>query len=72
MSAITLQQAKQQLAHWIKADETVSRGQAYSHQGRQLTRADAAVITEKIDYWNGKVMALNGTQRRGIRRVSLL
>ena len=72
MSGITLQHAQTQLALWLKADEVVSRGQSYSHQGRTLTRADAKAITDKIDYWNGKVMALKGTTRRGISRVTLL
>lgn len=71
MAGITLAVAQKQLESWIKADEKVSNGQSYSHEGRQLTRADAAVITEKIDYWSEKVNQLSGRGRRGIRRVNI-
>ena len=66
--AITLQQAQKALGNWIDADEKVSRGQSYS---RQLTRADAAEITNKINYWSEKVNQLSGKGRRGARRVNI-
>ena len=34
---------------------TVASGQSYSIAGRSLTRANAAEITNKIEYWNMKV-----------------
>lgn len=69
--AITLQQAQKALNNWIDADEKVSRGQSYTHDGRQLTRADAAEITNKINYWSEKVNQLSGRGRRGARRVNI-
>lgn len=70
--AITLQQAQAALANWIDADTKVSRGQSYTHDGRQLTRADAAEITKKINYWSEHVNRLSGRGRRGIRRVNIV
>lgn len=58
MPGITLAQAQAQLQLWLDADATVARKQSYSIAGRSLTFADAAQITEKIDYWNRKVTAL--------------
>lgn len=69
--AITLATAEARLAAWVEADEVVSRSQSYTIDGRQMTRADAAEITAKIEYWERKVRQLNGTQRRGISRVNL-
>ena len=69
--AITLQQAQKALGNWIDADEKVSRGQSYTHDSRQLTRADAAEITNKINYWSEKVNQLSGKGRRGARRVNI-
>lgn len=58
MAGITLAQAEAQLASWIDADTKVASGQSYEIAGRRLTRADAADITAKIEYWNSKVISL--------------
>lgn len=71
MAGITLQYAQKQLESWLEADDIVSRSQAYSHNGRQLTRVDAAEITNKIEYWNKKVQQLSGNRRRGVRQVTI-
>lgn len=59
MAGITLVQAQAQLDAWVAADLAVSRKQSYRIADRQLTYADAAEITAKIDYWNGKVTELS-------------
>lgn len=59
MAGITLAQAEAQLAAWIEADTKVASGQSYEIAGRRLTRADAGEITNKIEYWNGKVQTLS-------------
>ena len=71
MAGITLQYAQKQLESWLEADDKVSRSQSYTMNGRQLTRVDAATITEKIEFWNKKVQELSGNRRRGIRQVSI-
>ena len=55
MSGISLAQAQTQLNLWLEADAAVSRGQEYSIDGKTLKRADAQVITTKIDYWKNEV-----------------
>ncbi len=70
MAGITLPQAEAQLAVWLEADAKVATGQSYEIAGRKLSRADAAEITNKIDYWNNKVVALTGaTSGRGRSRT---
>lgn len=59
MAGITLEQAQTQLNLWLDADAKVATGQSYEIAGRKLTRANAAEITNKIDYWNGKVQSLS-------------
>lgn len=58
MPGITLAFAQQQLESWLEADAAVARNQSYSMRDRSLTRADAAEITNKIEYWNGWVQKL--------------
>jgi hypothetical protein len=60
MAGITLAQAQAQLDTWIAADMAVSKKQSYRIGERQLTFADAAEVTNKIDYWNRKVVELSG------------
>jgi uncharacterized protein DUF6148 len=66
MAGITLETAQAQLDLWIAADQAVASGQSYSIGGRSLTRANAAEITNKIDYWNGWVNKLSRSSS-GIR-----
>jgi hypothetical protein len=52
----------------MAADDAVVNGQSYtfstSAASRTLTRADAALIRENIEYWEGKVKRLT---RGGLR-----
>lgn len=68
MAGITLANAQTQLAAWLDADAKVATGQSYEISGRRLTRADAAEITRKIEYWNAKVVTLSN-QAQGRTRA---
>jgi len=59
MAGITLTTAQAQLDLWVAADAAVSKKQSYRIADRQLTYADAADITAKIEYWSAKVQALS-------------
>jgi hypothetical protein len=71
MAGITLAQAEARLAAWLEADAAVSRGQAHTIDGHQLTRADAAQIRENITFWDNKVKSLSdgGSGSTGRARV---
>lgn len=64
MAGITLAQAEAKLALWLTADDKVSKGQHYIIDGQQVTRAHAAEITRKIEFWDRQVKRLS---RGGIR-----
>ena len=64
MAGITLEQAEAKLSTWMDADDKVASGQSYSIAGRSLTRADAAEISNKIEFWDRQVKRLS---RGGIR-----
>lgn len=70
---ITLEQAQTQLAAWLAADAAISRNQEYEidegGQRRHLVRADAAVVTQKIAFWQAKVAALAPAAAGGRRRT---
>ena len=72
MAGITLEQAQAQLAAWLEADLKVASGQSYEIAGRKLTRANAAEITNKIDYWNNKVQSLSQSGRGGGRARTIV
>ena len=71
MSGITLEIAQAQLQRWLDADAAVARSQSYEIDDRKLTRANAAEITNKIDYWNRKVQSL-GASASGRRRSRVI
>ena len=64
MSGITLEQAVEKLDLWMRADEAVASGQSFTYKQRSYTQADAAVIQERIEYWDAKVKKLS---RGGVR-----
>lgn len=72
MATITLAEAQAALAAWLEADIKVASGQSYSLDGRQLTRADANAITNKIDYWRRMVAELTPASAGGRRRTRYL
>ena len=60
MTDLTLEEAKNQLKHWLDASIAVSKSQSYrieSGRGgaRQLTMVDASEIREQLDFWQKKV-----------------
>lgn len=71
MAGITVEQAEAQLALWLEADRRVSTGQAWSHQGRTFSRADAGEIRANIEFWDRqcKRLARGGPLVRGVMPV---
>ena len=67
MAGLSQSQAQARLDDWLAADAAVSRGQAYSIEGRSMTRADAKTIRENIVFWDGQVRRLAGGSSGGIR-----
>lgn len=67
MAGITLTQAQSKLTLWMNADDAVTKGQSISVAGRSMTKADAGMIRENIEYWDKKVRQLS----RGGKRVRL-
>jgi len=63
MTTITLTEARAHLADWLAADTAVSKKQSYSINNRQLTKADASLISEKITFWRREVVAQEAAAR---------
>jgi len=64
MAGITLAQAEAKLTTWMAADDAVANGQAYTIDGRTLTRANADEISRKIIFWDKQCKRLS---RGGLR-----
>ena len=63
MSAITLTDAKSKLKLWMDADDALAFSQSYSIDvggtKRVLTRTDAKLVQERINYWRREVERLD-------------
>ncbi|WP_022850672.1 DUF6148 family protein [Limisalsivibrio acetivorans] len=66
---MTLQTAEELLNLWIAADKAVALGQSYKVGSREVTRADADIITEKINYYSSIVRALSAPPSPRARTV---
>lgn len=66
--AITLQQAKENLEMWLKAERAIATAQSYTMGNRNLTRANLSEVTKRIQHWENKVaeleMQANGKRMR--------
>jgi hypothetical protein len=72
MAGITLTQAEEQLQVWLDASIKVATNQAYSINGRSLTRADAKEIREQINFWEQKISLLSrASSGRGRTRYAV-
>ncbi len=52
---MTLDDAQAQYDVWLKADTAISKGQSYSVDGLSLSRVDASMITQKLNFWQKKI-----------------
>lgn len=67
MAGITLETAKRHLDTWLEAELAVTNAQSYTIGSRTMTKANLSEIRKMIDYWNGKVVALENVQKNGGR-----
>jgi hypothetical protein len=60
MDSIT---AKKHLQAWLDADLALATSKHYQIGDRQLTRANAAEVKERINYWQRVVNSLNSRRK---------
>jgi hypothetical protein len=71
MAGITQAQAQAQLNAYLAAETAVLTGQAYTINGRSLTRADLAAIQKGIEIWQARLQTISrgGFRLRGVTPV---
>lgn len=73
MAGITLETAKKHLDAWLEAEMAVTSAQSYTIGSRTMTKANLGEIQKAIEYWQGKVNALENAAKYGgrnrVRRV---
>ena len=69
MAGITLAFAQTRLDVWLAADAAVASGQAYTIDGKQMTKAQASEIRKNIEYWNDWVNRLSPSVGSRLRQV---
>ena len=63
----TVEECKKHLQSWLDADLALATGKSYQMGTQNLTRANAAEVKERIEYWKQKLeLAQNGGRRRKI------
>ena len=68
--AISLSEAQEMLSAWKAAELAIAGSggvQSYSIGTRQLSKADAGLIGERISYWQAMVTKLNASPTGGLR-----
>ncbi len=63
----TLDVAKTHLDSWLQADLACSQGKSYKIGSRNLSRADAAEVKERIQFWSNEVERLEAGRKKGIK-----
>lgn len=63
MAVWTLQEAKEHLKVWLKAEMAVAAGQSYQLGSKRLDRANLYQIREQIKFWRDEIKSLEGRRR---------
>lgn len=64
---ITLEIARTHLKEWLEAELELTTHQSYRLGNEALTRADLGEVRKMVQYWSGKVDALQRARRSGGR-----
>ena len=67
MAGITLETAQRHLDEWLEAELAVTNAQSYVIGSRTMTKANLGEIRKSIEYWQGKVNALENAVKYGGR-----
>lgn len=66
----TVEECRKHLQSWLDADFALATGKSYQMGTQNLTRANAAEVRERIEYWKKQLeLAQNGGRRRKIYGV---
>lgn len=74
MSAFTIEQIKESLDIWLKAERAIATSQSYQLGTRKLERADLGEVRRQIEFWKrelyiAEAQAAKRSSRRRIMRV---
>lgn len=67
MAIYTKEFCRRKLQTWIAAEEAIATGQRYQIDDRSLTRADLYDVRKEIEFWEGKLAAVEAEERYGGR-----
>ena len=65
--AVTLEEARRQLAAWVAALSAARAGTSYSLGGRSLTAQDVETCETEVTRWHRRVLALEAYERGTVR-----
>lgn len=67
MAIYTKEFCRRKLRIWLEAEEAIATGQSYQIEDRRLTRADLYDVRKQIEFWEGKLAAVESEERYGGR-----
>jgi len=69
MAGITLEIAEARLTEYLDAEAKILDGQAFSRNGKAMTRADLAAVQQGIKLWESRIQKLSRSGRMSIVEV---
>lgn len=67
MAVYSKEFCRRKLKLWLEAEEAIATGQSYQIDDRRLTRADLYDVRKEIEFWEGKLAAVEAEEQRGGR-----
>lgn len=69
MSYFNKEKIEAKIEMWSEAESAIATGQSYKIGSRELKRADLAEVRKQIEFWEGKLVAVERGGKRWVRRV---
>lgn len=69
MSYFNKEKIEAKIEMWSEAEAAIATGQSYKIGSRELKRADLAEVRKQIEFWEGKLMAVERGSKRWHRRI---
>lgn len=67
MAIYTKEFCRKRLEMWLDAEAAITTGQRYQIDDRSLTRADLYDVRKQIEFWEGKLAAVEAEEQHGGR-----
>lgn len=64
---MNIESLRAQVARWEAADAAIAAGKSYTIDGLTVTRQDATMVRDRLDYWTARLAAALRRTRSSVR-----